>query len=124
VTDCRVTLIRSGFAAPVSTAGDFRGLTPVVLLRALERAGTQVYEPYHVFEAEVPLDALAAVTAQLAAQGSEFRETTGGNTSWLVTGELPARHVRDVELRLPGLTHGEGVWWSRPSGDRPLRALR
>ncbi|MEV7144099.1 tetracycline resistance ribosomal protection protein Otr(A) [Streptomyces tauricus] len=121
VTDCRVTLVRSGYAAPLSTAGDFRGLTPVVLHRALEHAHTRVYEPYHSFEADLPLDALAPVTARLAACGAEFGETTGGSTSWLVTGRLPARHVRDIELRLPGLTHGEGVWWSRPSGDRPLR---
>ncbi|MEU8944449.1 hypothetical protein [Streptomyces sp. NPDC048489] len=25
-------------------------------------------------------------------------------------------------LRPPGLTHGEGVWWSRPSGDRLVRS--
>ncbi|WP_406176553.1 tetracycline resistance ribosomal protection protein Otr(A) [Streptomyces sp. NBC_00996] len=124
VTDYRVTLVRSGFAAPISTAADFRGLTPFVLRRALERAGTRVYEPYHAFEVELPLDALAPVTAQLAAFGAEFKETTGGRTAWLVTGELPARQVRDIELRVPGLTHGEGVWWSRPSGDHPLRALR
>lgn len=124
VTDCRVTLVRSGFCAPISTAADFRGLTPVVLRRALERAGTRVYEPCHAFEMELPLDALAPVTARLAAYGAEFGETTGGRTSWLVTGELPARHVREVELALPGLTRGEGVWWSRPSGDRPLRAER
>ncbi|MDQ0772567.1 ribosomal protection tetracycline resistance protein [Streptomyces aurantiacus] len=121
VTDCLVTLVRSGFVAPTSAAGDFRGLTPVVLRRALEHAGTRVYEPYHSFETELPLDALAAVTARLAACGAEFGETTGGDASWLVTGEVPARHVRDLELRLPGLTHGEGVWWSRPSGDRPVR---
>ncbi|MFD0305852.1 tetracycline resistance ribosomal protection protein Otr(A) [Streptomyces sp. NPDC127119] len=121
VTDCRVTLVRSGYVAPLSTAGDFRGLTPVVLHRALEHAHTRVYEPYHSFEADLPLDALAPVTARLASCGTEFGETTGGGTSWLVTGRLPARHVRDIELRLPGLTHGEGVWWSRPSGDRPVR---
>jgi len=121
VTDYRVTLTRSGFCAPVSTAGDFRGLTPIVLRRALEQAGTRLYEPYHAFEAEVPLDALAPVTAQLASVGAEFMGTTGGATSWLVTGELPARRVREVELRLPGLTHGEGVWWSRQSGDRELK---
>jgi hypothetical protein len=114
VTDYRVTLVRSGFAA------DFRGLTPVVLRRALERAGTRVYEPYHAFEVELPLDAPAPFTARLAAHGAQFGETTGGRTSWLVTGELPVRHVREVELRLPGLTHGEGVWWSRPSGDRRM----
>ncbi|WP_367319117.1 tetracycline resistance ribosomal protection protein Otr(A) [Streptomyces sp. HUAS ZL42] len=120
VTDYRVTLIRSGFAAPISTAADFRGLTPIVLRRALERAGTRVYEPCHAFEAEVPLDALAPVTAQLAAHGADFKETKGGATAWSITGELPARHVREVELKLPGLTHGEGVWWSRPSGDRAV----
>jgi ribosomal protection tetracycline resistance protein len=121
VTDYRVTLIRSGFVGPLSTAADFRGLTPVVLLRALERAGTRVYEPYHAFEVEIPLDALAQVTAELASQGAEFKETTGGRDAWTVTGELPARQVREIELRLPGLTRGEGVWWSRLSGDRPVR---
>ncbi|MGW0420101.1 tetracycline resistance ribosomal protection protein Otr(A) [Streptomyces sp. NPDC003015] len=121
VTDYRVTLVRSGFVGPLSTAADFRGLTPIVLRRALERAGTRLFEPYHAFEAEVPLDALAAVTGQLAASGAEFTGTTGRATAWVITGGLPARRVREIELRLPGLTHGEGVWWSRPSGDRELK---
>lgn len=121
VTDYRVTLTRSGYSAPISTAADFRGLTPLVLRRALERARTRLYEPYHAFETEVPLDALSPVSAQLASCGAEFTGTTGGSTSWLITGELPARRVREVELRLPGLTHGEGVWWSRVSGDRELK---
>jgi ribosomal protection tetracycline resistance protein len=121
VTDYRVTLIRSGYVAPLSTAADFRGLTPIVLRRALERARTRLYEPYHAFETEVPLDALAPVTAQLASLGAELTGTTGGSRAWLITGELAARRVREAELRLPGLTHGEGVWWSKPSGDRELR---
>ena len=121
VTDYRVTLIRSGYCSPLSTAADFRGLTPIVLRGALQRAGTRLYEPYQAFEAEVPLDALAPVTGQLASCGAEFTGTTGGTTAWVITGELPARRVREVELRLPGLTHGEGVWWSRPAGDRELR---
>jgi ribosomal protection tetracycline resistance protein len=122
VTDYRVTLVRSGFVAPLSTAADFRGLTPYVLRRALERARTRLYEPYHAFETEVPLDALAPVTAHLAALGAEFTGTTGGSTAWVITGEIAARRVREAELGLPGLTHGEGVWWSRPSGDRELRS--
>ncbi len=120
VTDCAVTLVRSGFAGPVSTAGDFRGLTPVVLGRALERAGTRVFEPYHAFEADIPADALAAVTTCLAELGADVGETAGGAESWLLKGLVPARRVRAVEQRLPGLTHGEGVWWSRPCGDGPL----
>ncbi|MGW4392670.1 tetracycline resistance ribosomal protection protein Otr(A) [Streptomyces sp. NPDC004685] len=121
VTDCRVTLVRSGFCSPISVAGDFRGLTRLVLRRALEQAGTTVHEPVHAFEAEIPLDALAAVTARLSAAEAEFGDTTGGTTSWVVTGTLPARGVREAELALPGLTRGEGVWWSRVSGDRLVR---
>ncbi|WP_105969624.1 tetracycline resistance ribosomal protection protein Otr(A) [Streptomyces geranii] len=126
VTDCRVVLVRSGFVGPLSTAADFRALTPVVLRRALERAGTRVYEPYHAFELEIPASALAPVTGLLASLGAEFGPTraggsTDGGAGWQLTGALAARRVREAELRLPGLTHGEGVWWSRPSGDRALR---
>ncbi|MGG2461081.1 tetracycline resistance ribosomal protection protein Otr(A) [Streptomyces sp. RGM 3693] len=120
VTDCAVTLIRSGFASPVSTARDFRGLTPVVLGRALERAGTQVYEPCHAFDVDIPLDTLPAVTSCLAALGADIEDTAGGLTSWLVKGTIPASRVRSAEHRLPGLTRGEALWWSRPGGDRPV----
>ncbi|NEB02651.1 tetracycline resistance ribosomal protection protein Otr(A) [Streptomyces sp. SID13726] len=120
VTDYRVTLIRSGFVGPLSTAADFRGLTPIVLRRALERAGTRVFEPCHAFEVEVPVDALASVTARLASLGASFTGTSGGDPAWVITGELPAGRVREIEVRLPGLTRGEGVWWSRLGGDREL----
>lgn len=123
VTDCRVTLIRSGFSSSLSTARDFRELTPVVLERALRAAGTRVYEPCHAFELEIPHDALAPVTARLTAAEAEIAgvaETAGGVPVWLLEGRIPAREVHGVKRWLPGITHGEGVWWSRPSGDRPL----
>ncbi|MER6139113.1 tetracycline resistance ribosomal protection protein Otr(A) [Streptomyces sparsogenes] len=123
VTDCVVTLVRSGFCSPVSTAGDFRGLTPVVLERALREAGTRVYEPCHAFELEIPHDALAPVSAQLTAAEADIadaRETGGGEPAWLLEGRIPAREVHGVKRWLPGLTRGEAVWWSRPSGYRPL----
>lgn len=80
-----------------------------------------MYEPYHAFELQIPASALAPVTGLLASLGAEFGRTTGGGACWHLTGELAARRVREAELRLPGLTHGEGVWWSRVSGDRALR---
>ncbi|MBI0299379.1 tetracycline resistance ribosomal protection protein Otr(A) [Streptomyces sp. PRKS01-29] len=122
VTDCRVVLIRSGFVGPMSTAADFRAVTPVVLGEALERAGWRVYEPYHAFELELPAETLAAVTAHLTAAEADIGESAEGATGWLLRGEIPARRVHGVERALPRLTHGEGVWWSRPCADRPLRA--
>ncbi|MEV6564431.1 GTP-binding protein [Streptomyces kronopolitis] len=121
VTDCRVVLTRSGFIGPLSTTRDFRTVTAPVLRQALRRAGTRVYEPYHAFEAEIPLTAPAAVTARLAALDAEIAETSGGPHSCLISGFLPARHVPRMQGLLPGLTQGEGVWMSSPSDDRPVR---
>ncbi|MGW1075171.1 tetracycline resistance ribosomal protection protein Otr(A) [Streptomyces sp. NPDC002537] len=119
VTDCAVTLTRSGYASPVSTAADFRNLTPLVLMAALAEAGTRVYEPCHAYELEVPPDVLSAVSGALAAAGAEFHDTVAGPTACVFKGVVPAARVRDLERRLPALGRGEAVWWSTPSADRP-----
>ena len=66
VTDCVVTMTHSGYWARQShahgtfdksmssTAGDFRNLTPLVLMAALRQAGTEVYEPIHRFRPRDP----------------------------------------------------------------------
>ncbi|MGP3932874.1 GTP-binding protein [Nonomuraea sp. KM88] len=121
VTDVTVTLTRTGYAAPTTVAADFRGRTPIVLSKALRLAGTTVYEPCHRFEAEVPLESFGAVTGKLAVLGGVLRDTRRQDDTWLLAGQIPAAAVHEAEQRLPGLTHGEGVWWSEPSGDRPTR---
>ncbi|WP_067455119.1 elongation factor G [Actinomadura macra] len=120
VTDCAVVLTRSGYAAPLSTAADFRGLTPLVLMRALAEAGTRVFEPCHAFEAEIPGEALSPVLARLTALGAGALEPEPASEGWTVRGEIPASLAREAEQSLPALTNGEGVWWSRPSGERPV----
>ncbi|WP_406674695.1 translation factor GTPase family protein [Nonomuraea sp. N2-4H] len=121
VTDVVVTVTETGYDAPTTVAADFRGRAPRVLAEALRRAGTIVHEPCHRFEVEVPLETFGPVTAQLAALGGELRETWRRADTWLLTGEIPAAAVHVFEQRLPGLSHGEGVWWSEAAGDRPVR---
>jgi ribosomal protection tetracycline resistance protein len=41
-----------------STGWDFRGLTPLVLMTALRRAGTRVQEPIARFRLELPADTI------------------------------------------------------------------
>ena len=60
VTDCSVTLTHAGFSSVVSTAGDFRKLTPLVLMQALQAAGTEVCEPVEELELEIPEDTFGA----------------------------------------------------------------
>ncbi|HEY9411957.1 MAG TPA: translation factor GTPase family protein [Jiangellaceae bacterium] len=121
VTDVTVTLTHSGFwPRPASAAGDFRDLTPHVLMQALAAAGTRVYEPCHRFELDVPGSQLGAITAHLAHLGGRIDSTAGAGRSWHVTGELPARLVHRFQQRLPTLSNGEGVWSSVPAGDRAV----
>ncbi|MFE3454149.1 hypothetical protein ACFXJ8_35020 [Nonomuraea sp. NPDC059194] len=65
---------------------------------------------------ELPAEAFGGVTGKLIALGAELDDTS----PTLVTGSLPARLVNTAKRHLPGLTGGMGVWWSRPSGDRPI----
>ncbi|MEV0713112.1 translation factor GTPase family protein [Asanoa sp. NPDC050611] len=120
VTDVRVTLTHSGYWSPITVAGDFRDLTPHVLLRALAAAGTRVFEPCHRFEADVPAAALGPVTGGLAHLGGRVDETAPVGDTWRITGSIPARAVADAQRRLPDLTNGEGLWTSAPAGDRPV----
>ncbi len=67
VTDIIVTLTHTGYASPVTTASDFRNLTPLVLMDALKKAETYVYEPVNAFELTVPEQAISTAMYKLAA---------------------------------------------------------
>lgn len=122
VTDVTVTLTATGYASPVTVAGDFRAQARAVLTRALRAAGTRVYEPCHRFELEVPVDSFSVVTTRLAGLGAVLADTVRRAETWVIEGEIPAASVHAFERRLADLSRGEGVWWSQPSGDRPKRA--
>ncbi|MFL1380201.1 MULTISPECIES: GTP-binding protein [unclassified Nocardiopsis] len=119
VIDCAVTMTHSGFT-PSTVPGDFRRLVPMVLLRALEQAGTRVLEPEHAFEVQVPADALGPVTGLLAGLEGRVHDTRPGRGTWTLAGDVPARTVGRVQAALAGLPRGEGFWESRPAGLRPV----
>jgi ribosomal protection tetracycline resistance protein len=109
VTDCTVSVTHAGFAPPITTARDFRLLTPLVLAAALSRAGTKVCEPVHHFRLELPADALGPVSDVLARLRALPGAPAGDGSWYLLEGEIPAGRVHELQQRLPGLTRGEGV---------------
>ncbi len=66
VTDIIVTLTHTGYASPVTTASDFRNLTPLVLMDALQLAETCVFEPLNEFELTVPEHAISTAMYEAA----------------------------------------------------------
>ncbi|MDA0269549.1 MAG: TetM/TetW/TetO/TetS family tetracycline resistance ribosomal protection protein [Chloroflexi bacterium] len=109
VPDCIVTVTNCGYRAPGTTAGDFRKLTPLVLMGALKEAGTVVCEPVHRFRIEVPVDTFGALLPMLtqlrAVPGTPSTEAS----ATIIEGDIPAAHVHALQQQLPGLTRGEGV---------------
>jgi ribosomal protection tetracycline resistance protein len=133
VTDCKVTLTHTGYwprqshshavfdKSMSSTAGDFRNLTPLVLMRALQHAGTMVYEPIQRFRLEIPADLLGPMLPALArVQAAPGAPTRRGDTCAL-EGEIPAARVHELQQQLPALTRGEGVLECVFGGYRPVR---
>jgi ribosomal protection tetracycline resistance protein len=109
VIDCAITVTHSGYC-PITSAGEFRNLTPLVVMAALRHAGTQVCEPVHHFRLDVPTDSLGVVlpeAARMRAIPSTAPEIRG--SSAVIEGTVPAASVDRLAQRLPGLTSGEGV---------------
>ncbi|MBM0275419.1 elongation factor G [Micromonospora tarensis] len=121
VIDCAVTLTRTGYASPISAAGDFRSATPLVVGDALKRAGTRVYEPVHRFSLEAPADAVGALLATLnAVQAIPDEHRVRGARTVVLGGVVPADQVDALAQRLPEVTSGEGVLLTEFDGYRPF----
>jgi ribosomal protection tetracycline resistance protein len=129
VTDCVVTMTDCTYQSadgppstrgPMSTPADFRKLTPIVLMQALERAGTAVCEPVLRVHLEVPVATIGAVLAALARVGAAAHAPTLRGDLATIETTLPAVRAQDLRRRLPALTGGEGVLESDFGGYQPV----
>ncbi|MGG0198426.1 GTP-binding protein [Bacillus anthracis] len=116
VTDISVTLTHTGYASPVTTASDFRNLTPLVLMDALKQAETYVYEPVNEFELTVPEHAISTAMYKLAAILATFTEPIFNNDSYQLTGSLPVTKTENFKRMLHSFTEGEGIFTTKPAG--------
>ena len=120
VTDCRVTVTDCGYAAPVSTPSDFRRLTQLVLMTALDRAGTWVCEPLAELSLEMPASTAQGVLAALGRLGGRVTGQFSAADLTRATAVLPLARLRTLQHQLPGLSMGEGILESRPGGYQPV----
>jgi ribosomal protection tetracycline resistance protein len=129
VTDCVVTMTRCTYSSPdgsaatrgpLSSVGDFRKLTPIVAMRALADAGTDVCEPILRVRLEVPANAVGVVLPVLIRLRAVTQPPSARGDLATIEAELSAAAVQDLQRQLPGLTVGEGVLESEFVGYRPV----
>jgi ribosomal protection tetracycline resistance protein len=118
VVDCVVTMTKCAYSiadgppsrrGPTSTAADFRKLTPLVVARALERAGTVVCEPVLRLSLEIPTRSVGAVFPALARLGASVEAPSPHGALSTVEAVMPVAAADELQRQLAGLTGGEGV---------------
>jgi ribosomal protection tetracycline resistance protein len=118
VTDCVVTMVECGYSladgppskrGPLSTPADFRDLTPIVLMEALDKAGSAVCEPMLQVSLEAPATAAGSLQTTLGRLGSAVTNQTVRGDLTAIHARVPAARLRDLQRQLPQLTAGEGV---------------
>jgi ribosomal protection tetracycline resistance protein len=93
---------------------------PLVMMQALERAGSLVCEPFLRVSLEIPTETIGTVLSVLARLGAAVQsQALQGDLSTVET-LLPAARAQDLQRQLPGLTGGEGVLESHFGGYRPV----
>jgi ribosomal protection tetracycline resistance protein len=124
VTDAKVTIIECGYRAPGTRAGDFHKLTSLVVMQALERAGTVVCEPMVSIRIDLPADAVRRVLVLLARLGARPQTPIANGGLSEIEAVLPAKLIDDLRRALPEVTGGEGVLESRLRGYEPVTGVR
>jgi ribosomal protection tetracycline resistance protein len=120
VTDCLVTMTDCGYASPATSAADFRRLTQLVLMTALERAGTWVCEPLSELSLEVPSSTAPGVVAALGRLGGRVTGQFSASGLSTIGAVMPVARVRLLQNQLPGLSMGEGILETRFGGYQPI----
>ncbi len=120
VTDCVVTMTDSGYSSPASSASDFRRLTQLVLMTALDRAGTWVCEPLADLALEMPTSTAPGVLGVLGRLSGRVTGQFSADGVTKASAVLPVARVRSLQHQLPGLSMGEGILESRPDGYQPI----
>jgi ribosomal protection tetracycline resistance protein len=126
VTDCRVVMTDCDYRAPPrkwpgTTLSDYRLLTPLVLMAALERAGTTVLEPMVGLHLEFPADDLGPVIAMLGELDARPGPPAMHGLTCVLDGVMRTAELHRLRSRLPDLTRGEGVLESAFAGYRPVQ---
>ena len=129
VIDCTVTMTDSWYSladgppsrrGPMPTAADFRGLTPIVLAQAIERAGTVVCEPLLHLRLIVPAWSIGPMIAAAARLDATLDTPAPNADTAIVEGTIAAARVEQLRRQMPALTRGEGTLESSFAGYRPV----
>lgn len=116
VTDLKVTLTLSDYDSVTSTPSAFRDLTPMVLMDALNSAGTYLLEPLYDFELKAQSDVCGRVISDLSSMRAVFDNPVMIGEDVLIRGIIPADTSKDYKIKIASYTEGKGMFVTKFRG--------
>ncbi len=113
VTDIKVTFTQGEFNSVDSCPSDFRNLTPMVFMDALNNAKTKLLEPFYTFELKVPNAVAGRAIGDLQKMKATFENPLMTEHEIIIKGLIPVDTCKEYPLTLASYTEGKGVFSTR-----------
>ncbi len=118
LTDTKVTLMYTEYNSVDSTPSDFRNLTPMVLMEAIDNAKTKLLEPINEFELRIPEYSISKAMFDLKMMGAEFDNPNLAGGDYILNGIIPVESSKDYQIKVASYTEGKGIFITKFGGYR------
>lgn len=116
LTDTKITLMDGEYDSVNSTPADFRNVTPMVLMEAVDNAKTKLLEPINEFELRIPEYAISKAMFDLKIMGAEFDIPSLVRGDYILSGTIPVESSKDYQIKLASYTEGKGIYITKFAG--------
>ncbi|WBW97849.1 elongation factor G [Oceanirhabdus sp. W0125-5] len=110
MTDMKVIFFYSDYDSVCSTPADFRNLTPLVLMRAIKAAGTQILEPYASFELNVPKAVGGKAISDIEIMRGKVNDISNSSSELEINGIIPSDTSHKYGTVVSSYTEGRGIF--------------
>lgn len=116
VTDLKVILFHGKFDSVTSTPSDFRNLTPMVFMEALNEAQTFLMEPIYEFSLKVPINASGRALSDMQKMRADVDNINTTEEDFFIEGIIPADTCKKYNIELNSYTEGKGIFLTKFHG--------
>lgn len=109
ITNAKITITEGAFNSVDSTPSDYRNLSPIVFMEALNIAQTKLLWPVNTFTIKVDQDHYGRIMADLLSMKAFDIETVEEGGKFTIRGKLPVETSRTYEKKFIATTSGMGM---------------
>lgn len=120
VTDIKITLNYGVFDSVMSTPADFRNLTPMVLMNAINNAKTELLEPMYEFELKINKNVCGKAVSDLNKLRADFENPVLSGEDIIIEGLVPVNTSQKYNLEVSSYTEGKGMFVTKFHGFRKI----